>query len=816
MFSKTEQDTGLIETPTITPHIEIIIFEDEELMFGKMSKTLAQEKLKKINLCFYVDAQGNGDGLAGPLHRDIMRVVDGKRSRAEIVSLMRDCGHAEMDINIALVNLAYRFLLVSADYQLPDTHAALFSTLGISPRQAEQTLSHLKICVLNIGTHQLATTTFASALNGMSCGKATIVDDETDADIVVVMVDDYLQPELQDLNKKFLATGKRWMPLKLSGVEGMTGPIFNLHADGQKNGEQKNGGFCLQCMRTNLKNNRELRSFLGHNRAGAGVAKEHIFDVSVAQGRASDAIVQLIRAHLSADKLIEVNRDGHYHSIGQYVLSSNLLDHQHNWHYVNQRPQCACCGLPQMRDTQRLPQAVDLSSGVDGSIFTSGGMKSRSPLQTWNQYQHLISPLSGVVTAVIRSSPADDSWLHVYWAGSNLAIVNKLFHSLTNSLRTKSAGKGRSDMQAKVSALCEALERTSGVYDGTEIHRRAKFSDFDAGCALRPNDVMQFSDAQFNMRHEVAAAGHRFYRLPELDFDEQTEVEWTPFWSVTREQFVWVMSIQAYFSYFSEEMALNKFMANPDSNGAASGNTPAEAFTQGFMELVERDAYAIWWYNRLKFPAVDIESFNDPFLQQLINRYRTEYNRTVWVLDITNDFGIPVFVAVSERVDKDKRDICVSAGAHFDPHIALLRAVCELNQYASAVLTATDDPGSYSYMDGECLNWWQTATLETHPYLVADADSPKTTPATYPLIERSQDEEVQACIDAVHAKNMEVLVLDQTRPDIGLPVIKVLVPGMRHFWARFRQGRLFDVPVAMGWQEKPTREEDLNPIPVFI
>jgi ribosomal protein S12 methylthiotransferase accessory factor len=42
------------------------------------------------------------------------------------------------------------------------------------------------------------------------------------------------------------------------------------------------------------------------------------------------------------------------------------------------------------------------------------------------------------------------------------------------------------------------------------------------------------------------------------------------------------------------------------------------------------------------------------------------------------------------------------------------------------------------------------------------------------------------------------------------------VPGLRHFWARFAPGRLYDIPVQMGWMEKPLPEEELNPIPVFI
>jgi ribosomal protein S12 methylthiotransferase accessory factor len=65
-------------------------------------------------------------------------------------------------------------------------------------------------------------------------------------------------------------------------------------------------------------------------------------------------------------------------------------------------------------------------------------------------------------------------------------------------------------------------------------------------------------------------------------------------------------------------------------------------------------------------------------------------------------------------------------------------------------------------------------------------------------------------------QDMEVLVLDQTRPDIDLPVAKVIVPGMRPFWARLAPGRLYDVPVALGRQAAPTEYADLNPFPLFL
>lgn len=63
---------------------------------------------------------------------------------------------------------------------------------------------------------------------------------------------------------------------------------------------------------------------------------------------------------------------------------------------------------------------------------------------------------------------------------------------------------------------------------------------------------------------------------------------------------------------------------------------------------------------------------------------------------------------------------------------------------------------------------------------------------------------------------METLVLDQSRPDIGLATVKMVVPGLRHFWSRFGEGRLYQVPVIMGKLKEPLGEQDLNPIPMFL
>jgi hypothetical protein len=54
-------------------------------------------------------------------------------------------------------------------------------------------------------------------------------------------------------------------------------------------------------------------------------------------------------------------------------------------------------------------------------------------------------------------------------------------------------------------------------------------------------------------------------------------------------------------------------------------------------------------------------------------------------------------------------------------------------------------------------------------------------------------------------------VLDQTRPDVEVPVVRVIVPGLRHFYRRFAPGRLYDVPVKLGLLDRPLPESELTP-----
>src|SRR5438477_3315976 len=81
---------------------------------------------------------------------------------------------------------------------------------------------------------------------------------------------------------------------------------------------------------------------------------------------------------------------------------------------------------------------------------------------------------------------------------------------------------------------------------------------------------------------------------------------------------------------------------------------------------------------------------------------------------------------------------------------------------------------------------------------------------------RDLREDVRWCQRVVEQRDMELLVLDQTRPDIDAAVVRVIVPGLRHFRARYAPGRLYDTPVALGWLAKRRAEAELNPLELFM
>jgi ribosomal protein S12 methylthiotransferase accessory factor len=477
---------------------------------------------------------------------------------------------------------------------------------------------------------------------------------------------------------------------------------------------------------------------------------------------------------------------------------------------LTRRPQCGACGDPSKAwhtDPITLqPHPVDHSA--------DGGYRIEAPEVTLQRLRRHISPITGVVTWLVELSQDASGLVHSFSAGHNYAIGPNTPHWLTQSIRTRTGGKGTTAVQASVGAVCEAIERYCGVWRGDEFVLRATFRSI-ADSAIHPHRCLGFSDRQYDHRDELNHSSREgpFHLIPQR-FSEDDEIDWVPLWSLSANQ---VRYLPAAYCYSGHPDVERHFFCAGDSNGTAAGNVLEEAILQAFLEIVERDGAAIWWYNRLSRPAIDFDSFNSTYLHRLVGHYQ-RLGRELWALDLTNDLGIPIVAAVSRRVGREAEDLLIGLGAHLDARIALLRAVTEVNQFLPAVAgTNADGRTDYSWPDDVAVRFWKEETLDTQPQLRPDYHSPARKFADFPSLGAVDlYDSLQTCLTAVQHANLEMLVLDQSRPDIEMSVARVVVPGMRHFWRRLGPGRLFDVPVQMGWRNDPSAEEELNPVSVFF
>ena len=170
------------------------------------------------------------------------------------------------------------------------------------------------------------------------------------------------------------------------------------------------------------------------------------------------------------------------------------------------------------------------------------------------------------------------------------------------------SGKGETDTQAKVSCLAEAVERYCAGYFGDEKRRTARLEDIGES-AVDPRALLQFSADQYRRRDNTNAGPSSAFTFVPMPFDPTRAIDWTPAWSLTHERTVFLPSLYCYFRYPPDP---THDFCRPDSNGCASGNTLEEAILQGLMELIERDACAIWWYNRACSPASISGAFHHP------------------------------------------------------------------------------------------------------------------------------------------------------------------------------------------------------------
>jgi oxazoline/thiazoline synthase len=690
---------------------------------------------------------------AGKSFRDIFRALEREFPSAKIHEAMKRLFDRRFVVQTSRVSTGA---------------AAYWASLGLPLETAEKNLQKCRVRIESIDVQGAKELSAALGELGVRVVKRS-------GDLTVTLVNDYLEGRLAESNRKHLSDHSRWLLVQPSGIFPLVGPVFTPGKSA-----------CWRCLADRMARNREIKALLDRRQARS-VAVSPLARRALGQTSIQLAAVEIAKA-------IATNFRS---ELSDHVVSLDLLGSTIVKHYVRARPQCPSCGRKKLRDARRAPEPVTLSAG-DKVVMTSGGYRSVSSSGTVARFRKHVSPLTGVVSRLERIE-ADLPLNTNYLATHNFAGPSESVNELRAGLGGGSFGKGSTAEQGEASALMEAIERYSGIYQGDEIRVTRRFTDFAPGDAILPNDVLLFSEAQYR-RSQLPPTHHDEMPTP-APFDPSAEIEWSPVWSLRDERFKYFPTSLLYFFYRGGPNG----HIHADSNGCAAGNTLEEAIVQGFLELVERDSYAIWWYNRLQRAEVDLSQFDDPYVRDLRSQL-AETGRRLWVLDITSDLGIPSFVALSHSTENFQDFLEFGSGSHFDARIAMLRALTELNQFLAIGLMgfrATD----LSSPDGPTP--WRLTDL---PYLAPSGQPPVRPDFGMKFGRLDTREQVMACVDLVKQEGHDFLVLDQTRPDIEVPVVRVIVPGLRHFYRRFAPGRLYDVPVKLGWRDRPLPESELNPL----
>ena len=663
---------------------------------------------------------------------------------------------------------------------------AYWESAGLDPVHAARGVhdAHVQVTALGDTDGDAAIAALRTAGLAATAGRADRLADDTD--LSIVLCEDYLDPRLERIDAAHRAANRPWLLAKPGGSRLWIGPVF----------DPAGPSACWHCLAHRLRGHRQAETRLRE----LGDEPTALTPPAVSLPPVGAAAAQLIAAE--AVKWAAGVRYAGQRCV--WTLETLSMDGAHR--EVRRRPQCASCGDPEfMRKQARRPVRLQHRTKANRS---GGGHRSASPEQVLRRYEHLISPITGVLKEITRDERGPE-FFNSFRAGPNLALTARRDFEQVRSVRAENGGKGITPLHGKVSALCEALERHSGYFHGDEERVLASYAELGE-VAVHPNDCLLFDERQYEDR--VAwNAGHSSFQHVCEPFDETARTSWTPVWSLTGQRQRMLPTGMLYFDVPAEFGGGGAFSA--DSNGNAAGSSLEDALLQGLFELVERDAVAQWWYNQFQVPSLDLDSFGDRWIDEL-RQVHAALGREVWVLDVSSDLGIPTMAALSRRTDGPTEDIMFGFGAHLDPQVALTRALTELNQLMPAVVGGQ---GEYDWTDPDAVHWWRTATWDGMRYLRPDPAVPARTAADFGY--RPTDDlhdDISAVTGRMAGAGLEVMVLDQTRPDVGLPVVKVIVPGMRGFWARFAPGRLFDVPVRLARVSRKTAYDELNPIPLFV
>lgn len=322
-----------------------------------------------------------------------------------------------------------------------------------------------------------------------------------------------------------------------------------------------------------------------------------------------------------------------------------------------------------------------------------------------------------------------------------------------------SQGKGVDVVSAKVSAMMEAIE----LWHAERIESACLFASYQAirrqRCVIDLDGLPAIRGA--TIRHEEQRC-------------------WLRGWDLLQEEEVWVPFEVVSMNTVGVVQATMTFLAT--SNGLASGNHILEAVEHALCEVIERDAHALHTARGLEHALeskVDLDTIEDPSLRQMIEACG-DAELEVAVFEMRSDIGVPTFRAGLMECEGERlwRRLGTEwgAGTHLSPVVALSRAITEAAQARLTMIAGSRDdnpPSAYAATQGMWTVQDAQRILFTEPPARAFS----------PTGRRDETEtfegDLQVMLDALRAVGVErAVVVDLTRDDLEVPVVKVIVPDL--------------------------------------
>jgi ribosomal protein S12 methylthiotransferase accessory factor YcaO len=351
------------------------------------------------------------------------------------------------------------------------------------------------------------------------------------------------------------------------------------------------------------------------------------------------------------------------------------------------------------------------------------------------------------------------------------------------------SGKGPTKEHAKASALMESIERYSSLPSGG------------------PRKFVRSSYAELSKAHKVLHPD-RIVEPVRFEYRDDMPMDWLPGHDLATGDQVMVPASIALFRYTPSPPAVNPF-AYFHTNGLASGNVLEEAVCHALCEVVERDAMSLAElrasaipFHILRtilhslnaagirvppipaekfvddpgvFPDVDISGIEFEPVSKLADRFERA-GISLTVKDITSDTGIPTFNASSvEWVTHDYGYLAEGHGTHPDARIALLRAITEVSQTRAANIQGARD-------DLRKIKYGEQNTDDRRAWQFMQS----TKKIKFSQVKTFFNEDILDDIKLILSRLKDVglsqvIIVDLSNPDIGIPVVRAIVPGLETF-----------------------------------